>query len=451
MVAFEKFFGDSYDLVDVLKSDDKNFVAFVYDKNSKKLCVLKKRNLQSKNIYKILKSMKNPHVPEIYRIFERGGDLFLIEEHIDGDTLENLFTYGLKNFDENFVENILLQLCACLEKIHEKNIIHRDLTLSNIMLTKNNSVRLIDFGIARIFKPEKISDTEFLGTRGYAAPEQYGLFDLEQSDRRTDIFILGAAMKKLLGDKPTYLKKILAKCTNLNPDLRYQNVSEIVRDIKRTKKFLILRKFILIFVVVIGILIFPSRTSFEKIPVEEKSIQPVEVEEEKISALKSDLNSELTQQLIDFMKNQSREVEKITPPLEKIFDDRVRIFLYLNGELTKNFGEHTTAGEIILKNYQTWRQNERGDYLFPENFFAKVRVENNTAQDLITPQFEIEINDEKILIDKPTLRSGNFFEFEIDLSGKVALNENFRGDMSVFINSPSKEIIVGLVRDFLAE
>lgn len=452
---FEKFFEKNYNLIEVLKADDKNFVALVYNKNAKILCVLKKRNLQSKEIYKILKTLSDSNLPEIYRIIEHDGNLILIEEYIEGETLENLFNYQIKNFDEKFVENILLQVCACLEKVHSKNIIHRDLTLSNIMLTKNNQVKLIDFSIARIYKPEQISDTDFLGTRGYAAPEQYGLFDLEQSDRRTDIFILGTAMKKLLGDDyHGYLQKILSKCTNLNPDLRYQNITELVRDVRRRKKFLFAKKFSLVFVVAIGILIFPSRTSFENLPVEKIQPETPQPVEEKIVESKSDLNSELTQQLIDFMKNQ--QAEKITPPpekivTEKVFDSRVRIFLYLNGELTKNRGPHTTAGEILLQNYQSWNRNERGDYLFPKNFSARVRIENNTAQDLITPQFVVDVSREKILIDKPTLQSGNFVEFEIDLSGKVALNKDLQGDLNVFINSPSKEIRVGLMREFVTE
>ena len=452
MFDFEKFFGASYELVDVIKSDDKNFVAFAYDKISKKLCVIKKRNLQSKEIYKTLKSLNETHLPEIYRLIERDGNLFVIEEHIDGRTLEDILDYRLKNFDADFAEEIFLQLCSCLEKVHDKNIIHRDLTLSNIMLTKNNLVKIIDFGIARIFKPEKNSDTEFLGTRGYAAPEQYGLFDLAQSDRRTDIFILGVTMKNFVG-KNSVLEKILSKCTNLNPDLRYQNISELMRDFKRRKKFLFAKKFSVIFAATIAILIFPSRTSFEKLPVAEKVVEKNLPVEEKISAPKSDLNSELTQQLIDFMKNQPVKVEKITPPVKtaetKITppgESRVKIFLYLNGELTQNRGPHTTAGDIVLKNFESWQRNKHGDYLFPENFSARVRIENNTAQDLITPQFSVDIGKEEILIDKPTLTTGNFVEFEIDLSGKVALNQNLHGKLTVFINSPSEEIIVGLVR-----
>ena len=78
--------------------------------------------------------------------------------------------------DEKFAEKILLSLCECLTAIHEKNIVHRDIKPANIMLTDSN-VKLIDFGIARIFKPDSRADTELLGTRGYAPPNNSAYLD----------------------------------------------------------------------------------------------------------------------------------------------------------------------------------------------------------------------------------------------------------------------------------
>ena len=279
MNAFEKFFDDTFEIVEVIKSDEKNFIARVFDKNSKKLCVMKKRGKKSAEVYKILKSVESSHIPQIYRIFEREENLILIEENIEGQTLEEILHYREKNFDEDFVTKIFLQICDCLEKIHEKNIIHRDLKLSNIMLTKNNFVKIIDFGIARIFDPEKISDTEFLGTRGYAAPEQYGLFNLEQSDNRTDIFNLGVTIKNLLGENYRgRLEKILNRCTNLNPDLRYQKISELIGDIKRAKKIFYFKRASLIF---FGGIIFFTASQF--INFENKNESPSAEVEKNIS------------------------------------------------------------------------------------------------------------------------------------------------------------------------
>ena len=192
-----------------------------------------------------------------------------------------------------------------------------------------------------------------MGTRGYAAPEQYGLFDLEQSDFRTDIFVLAMSMKNLLGENyHGRLTKILNRCTNLNPELRYQNVSELVRSIKQNKKLWRTKKLSLIFITIFAVLILPNSTSFETPPQIEVEDNIVPTVEEKISVSQSDLNSELTDKLIDFMKNQPTKIsEPVVPQIEKIeqktFAERPNLYFFLNGELTKNSGEHTTAGEIV--------------------------------------------------------------------------------------------------------
>lgn len=454
MTSLKKYFGKNFEIVDIIKSDEKNFVANVYDKNSKRLCVMKKRNLNSKNLYKILQKIKSPYIPEIYRIIERDENLIILEEHIDGETLANLLNYKMLNFDEKIVEKILLQICDCLTEIHKENIIHRDITLSNIMLTKNNEIKLIDFGIARIFDFEKKSDTEFLGTRGYAAPEQYGLFDLEQSDFRTDIFVLAMSMKNLLGENYRgYLKKILNRCTNLNPALRYQNISELIRDIKREKKFFYFKKFSFIIFFIMIFFRFQSVGDVEKIlseEVEENNLQEKNiVAEEKNSTSENKLDAELTKQLIEFTKKQP---EKIYIPVEqkiekKTFAKRPKIYFYLNGKITENRSEHSTAGEIILpKNYKTWQQNERGEILFPENFTAKIAIENFTEKDLITPKIVVDINDEKTFYDKPTIKSEQKIDFEIPIEKKIALRRNNHGKIYISLESPSHEKIPLLIR-----
>ena len=153
MDFLERYLGDTYELVDTLKDSEQSFVAAVYDKRARRLCMMKRRDLRSRQIYQTLKELDNPHVPQIYRLFECEGKLIVIEEHIDGQTLEEILIYQPERLDETLAEKILLQLCECLAALHEKNIIHRDLKPSNILLTEKNFVKLIDFGIARIFKP----------------------------------------------------------------------------------------------------------------------------------------------------------------------------------------------------------------------------------------------------------------------------------------------------------
>ena len=454
MDSFQKFFGDNYEIVDVIK---KNFIATAYDKSAKNLCVIKIRNKNSADIYKILKNLNNPHIPKIFRIFLRDDKFFVIEEHIDGQTLDEIFTYNLKNLDENFVENILLQICECLKILHENKIIHRDLTLSNIMIAKNNFVMLTDFGIARIFDKNKITDTEFLGTKGYAAPEQYGLFDLSQSDSRTDIFNLGVCMKKLLGENyHGRLKKILDKCTNLNPDARYQNISELIRDIRRSKKIFYTKKFSkIIFITIFIFFITQIDFSDKKIsPIEEKIIEPEKIDkkiitEEKISEKNFEFPEIKMPEIEPIEKNPEKIPEKIIEPEIKKADS-VKILFYLNGVLTKNYGK--VAGNILIKNFESWKILDRGKnhsdfYLFPENFTARIKIENFTAKDLINPRIEIKFcGEEKIILDEPTIKAGEFAEIEIPIANKPALTilseNNIHGKIDIKVESLGEKIFL---------
>ncbi|MDE7247987.1 MAG: protein kinase, partial [Lachnospiraceae bacterium] len=115
---------------------------------------------------------------------------------------------------------------AVLEYLHGRGIIHRDIKPSNLIMADDGHIRLIDFDAARMPKAEQEQDTHLLGTRGYAAPEQYGF---AQTDERTDIYSLGITLERLLGEnfqRPRY-RKILHKCSDLDPNKRYQSVREV--------------------------------------------------------------------------------------------------------------------------------------------------------------------------------------------------------------------------------
>lgn len=101
------------------------------------------------------------------------------------------------------------------------------------MLTNDGIVKLVDFDTVRIFKYDQNFDTTYLGTKGFAPPEQYGF---SQTDARTDIYALGMTIKKLQ-PKSNLLQKIIAKATQLDPENRYQYVEEILNEIEDEYKF----------------------------------------------------------------------------------------------------------------------------------------------------------------------------------------------------------------------
>src|SRR6266436_3762564 len=149
----------------------------------------------------LLAGLTHPNLPRIYEQFTDMGRWYLVMDFIEGETLEEHLD-KLKD-GKLPVEKVLeigIQLCNVLEYLHMRQppFIFRDLKPANVMLTIHGHVYLIDFGIARHFKPGQAKDTTALGSTGYAAPEQYGK---AQTTPRADIYALGATLHQLLSGK----------------------------------------------------------------------------------------------------------------------------------------------------------------------------------------------------------------------------------------------------------
>jgi serine/threonine protein kinase len=151
----------------------------------------------------MLAGLQHPNIPSIYDYFQETGHWYFVMEFIEGETLENYFARadgGTLPVKE--VLDIGIQLCSVLEYLHNHQppIIFRDLKPGNVMRAADGHLYLIDFGIARHFKPGQSRDTTALGSLGYAAPEQYGK---AQTTSRSDIYSLGAILHQALtGNDP---------------------------------------------------------------------------------------------------------------------------------------------------------------------------------------------------------------------------------------------------------
>ena len=146
----------------------------------------------------VLSQLDHPHLPRVYEHFQTPGHCYLVMDFIAGQTLEQYQSQAPnRRLLLSEVLEIGIQLCRVLEYLHSQHppIIFRDLKPANIMRTPTGQLYLIDFGIARYFKPGQPKDTVALGSLGYAAPEQYGK---AQTTPRADIYSLGAVLHQFL-------------------------------------------------------------------------------------------------------------------------------------------------------------------------------------------------------------------------------------------------------------
>lgn len=163
----------------------------------------------------LLAALKHPNLPSIYEQFSEVGRWYLVMDFIEGETLEDHVKkdpQGHLSVKETL--QIGIQLCTVLAYLHSRQppVIFRDLKPSNIMLTLEGHLYLIDFGIARHFKPGQQKDTIAFGSPGYAAPEQYGK---AQTAPQSDIYSLGATLHHLLsGSDPSQSPFVFAPLSN---------------------------------------------------------------------------------------------------------------------------------------------------------------------------------------------------------------------------------------------
>jgi serine/threonine protein kinase len=145
----------------------------------------------------ILSRLNHLNLPAFTDFFTEGSRHFLVMEYIEGNTLEDLLEHNGGPFSERRVLGWARQLCDVLEYLHSQQppVIFRDMKPGNIMLRRDGRIKLIDFGIARIFRHSGSRDTQMLGTPGFAPPEQYGS---SQTDERSDIYSLAMTLFQLM-------------------------------------------------------------------------------------------------------------------------------------------------------------------------------------------------------------------------------------------------------------
>lgn len=243
---------DRYQILGTLGQGGMGAVYKGFDTLTNQLCIIKmhpsKISSEEMGIIKressMLARLNHPYLPTFIDFLELPDGYYFITEFIEGKTLQEMLMQRKMPFTEAEVVSWAIQLCDLLDYLHSQtpSIIFRDLKPDNIMVDQQGQIKLIDFGIARFFRPGQKKDTVALGTVGYAPPEQMGL---TQTDARSDIYSLGATLFALFtGQDPSStpfnlpsvsqfnsfispeLEQIVIKATQSDPKLRFQSARE---------------------------------------------------------------------------------------------------------------------------------------------------------------------------------------------------------------------------------
>lgn len=218
----------------------------------------------------MLASLHHPNFPQVSDFFEEDGKAYIVMDYVDGKTLQKVLDEVNGPLDEARVLHWAYQLCEVLGYLHKRNIIFRDLKPSNVMVTQdaesgNEQIKLIDFGIARIFKGGANRDTHVIISRNFAPPEQFGIeigveSKKQQTDPRSDIYALGATLYALLTNtlpadalarlgNATALERprrfnpqlskntenVILKALEMNPDARFQAIGEMEQALQLSR------------------------------------------------------------------------------------------------------------------------------------------------------------------------------------------------------------------------
>lgn len=250
----ENYYLEKYEQLAVLADTQKCRTILSRNTDTNEIVVFKVMDRHGLEVYDRLKKMDNSNIVNVIDCFLHEDKCVAVEEFVNGKRLIDVLQ---KNIPVDVIVDYIRQICNGLKHVHNNNIVHRDMQPKNIIVDRHNRITIIDFDIARIRKLEADSDTELLGTAGYASPEQFGF---AQTDKRSDIYSLGVLIGEMV--KPYVnveevskgkelcanailtskenktikrLAKISRKCTEIAPENRYKSIEEIEKYLKQNK------------------------------------------------------------------------------------------------------------------------------------------------------------------------------------------------------------------------
>jgi serine/threonine protein kinase len=198
-------------------------------------------------------SLMHPNIATVFDFGEHEGKPYLVLEFVNGPTLRQMAESRKLSLGE--ILKISLQVCSAMAFAHSQGIVHRDLSMNNIMINESNDVKIVDFGLARLLDQDSNTSSRIDGTPYYLAPE---LFTGAVVDHRVDVFAFGVCLYRLLNGRfpfdaehrasviyqiinepniefaeevPGRLRAIVLKCLEKDPSNRYRDFSVLGDDL----------------------------------------------------------------------------------------------------------------------------------------------------------------------------------------------------------------------------
>lgn len=205
--------------------------------------------------------LSHPNIAHVHAIEEVDDELFIVLEYVEGEELKDVIDAGNLTTEERL--DIASQIASGIHIAHEKGVIHRDIKSRNIMMDISGTVKIMDFGLARLEGTDHITKTgTTIGTTAYMSPEQ---LRGSEADVRSDIWSFGVVLYELFSgelpfrglhepavmysisedaphpleseveDVPEHVQAIVTRCLEKKPDDRYQSMADILDDLKAQK------------------------------------------------------------------------------------------------------------------------------------------------------------------------------------------------------------------------
>lgn len=397
MLINNQYLDERYEILKLIDTGGTSQVYLAMDRRVNKEWAIKKVRKKSAAIntvmaeVNVLKQLEHPALPKIIDIEEDADFFYVVMDYIRGENLRTIVRVAGPQ-DQDTVVAWGIELCNVISYLHSRNIVYRDMKPSNVMLTPEGKLILIDFGIAREYDPNVANDTVSLGTEGYAAPEQYEGHG--QTDARTDIYGIGVTLFNLLtGINPlthkgntfsvrlarpnlsSGLDKIILKCTNKDRSQRYQTVEELKQAllhykdydnetirIRNARKKLYTAFFCLsaVFFIASGLMLFLNKQQADN----------------KYESLLSDTqNTKQIEKAIELKPEDPRGYLTLLDAYGEEFDQQEasefsHVFAEHQSEINDKSEVAMTAGEKILSSYS--EPSLRGKLLIAEPYFKAV-------------------------------------------------------------------------------